>query len=110
MSILGNKAQSIIFSNQKEFFEAIGFLAKPGRVAFLEAEVPQDGKHLVFQKQFPGQIYSPITQGNTSGGNPMKYGVQYRIYLNSIEGCPITLKNNLGQGRGNCVARTECVK
>ena len=40
-----------------------------------------------------------ITQGVTSGGNPMKYGVQYRIYLNSIENCPQTLKSHLGDGR-----------
>jgi len=29
----------------------------------------------------------------------MKYGVQYRIYLNSIDNCPQTLKSHLGDGR-----------
>jgi len=101
MSILGGRAGDIIFSNDNDFFEAIGYLASPGRVAFFEAEVPNDGRVIAFQNQFPGQSYRPITQGVTSGGNPMKYSVQYRIYLKSIKNCPQTLRRRLGDGRNN---------
>jgi len=104
MSILSGRAGDIIFSNENDFFEAIGYLASPGRVGFFEAEVPNDGREKAFQKQFSGQKYRLITQGTTSGGNPMKYGVQYRIYLNSIENSPQTLKNHLRDGR-NYAAR-----
>lgn len=104
MSILGGRAEDIIFSKDNDFFEAIGYLATPGRVSFFEAEVPNDGRVIAFQNQFPGQSYRQITQGVTSGGNPMKYSVQYRIYLNSIKNCPQTLKICLGAGRNN-VAR-----
>lgn len=104
MSILGDRAEDIIFSNDNDFFEAIGYLASPERVDFFEAEIPSDGRVIAFQKQFPGQSYRQITQGVTSGGNPMKYSVQYRIYLGSIKNCPQTLKSCLGVGRNN-VAR-----
>ncbi len=30
----------------------------------------------------------PISNGTTSGGNPMKYGDEYRIYINNLTGCP----------------------
>jgi len=99
MSTLGGRAGDIIFSNNNDFFEAIGYLASPGRVDFFEAEVPSGGREKAFKNQFPGQSYRQITQGVTSGGNPMKYGVQYRIYLNSIENCPQTLKSHLRDGR-----------
>jgi len=104
MNILDGRAGDIIFSNDNDFFEAIGYLASPGRVDFFEAEVPSGGRTIAFQKQFPGQNCRQITQGITSGGNPMKYSVQYRIYLGSIKNCPQTLKSCLGVGRNN-VAR-----
>ena len=104
MSILGVRAEDIIFSNDKDFFEAIGYLASLGRVGFFEAEVPNDGREKAFQNQFPTQVCRQITQGVTSGGNPMKYGVQYRIYLKSIKNCPQTLKSHLRDGR-NYAAR-----
>lgn len=104
MSTLGGRAGDIIFSNNNDFFEAIGYLASPGRVGFFEAEVPSNGREKAFKNQFPRQRYRQITQGVTSGGNPMKYGVQYRIYLNSIENCPQTLKSHLRDGR-NYAAR-----
>lgn len=99
MSILGGRAGNIIFSNDNDFFEAIGYLASPRHVAFFEAEVPNDGRVIAFENQFPMQKCRKITLGVTSGGNPMKYGVQYRIYLNSIDNCPQTLKSHLGDGR-----------
>ena len=99
MTILSNRAEDIIFSNDHNFFEAIGYLASPGRVNFFEAEVPNDGREADFKIQFPGQNYRPIAQGTTSGGNPMKYNVQYRIYLKSITNCPRTLRSNFGTGR-----------
>ena len=99
MSTLGGRAGDIIFSNNNDFFEVIGYLASPRRVGFFEAEVPSNGREKAFEKKYPGQSYRQITQGVTSGGNPMKYGVQYRIYLNSIENCPQTLKSHLRDGR-----------
>jgi hypothetical protein len=104
MSILGNRAGDIHFNNTHDLYEAIGYLASPGRVAFFEAEIPNDNRETAFRNQFPGQSYCLIIQGTTSGGNPMKYTVQYRIYLDSIVNCPQTLWNNLGNGR-NCAAR-----
>jgi hypothetical protein len=105
MSILGGRAGDIIFSNDNDFIEAIGYLASPRHVAFFEAEVPNDGRVIAFENQFPMQSCRQITQGVTSGGNPMKYGVQYRIYLKSMKNCPQTLKSCLGAGRNNNVAR-----
>ena len=30
----------------------------------------------------------PISEGCTSGGHPMKYGEEYRVYLTNIQGIP----------------------
>jgi hypothetical protein len=75
-------------------------------VGYFEAEVPDEYDIIdEFQAQFPGQAFRPITQGDTSSGNPMKYGVQYRIYLNNIDDCPPSLMQNIGRGLSHYVAR-----
>jgi len=35
----------------------------------------------------------PIADGITSGGHPMKYGDEYRIYIRSLDECPPFLFN-----------------
>lgn len=37
----------------------------------------------------------PISEGFTSGGHPMKYGEEYRIYLHDIRGIPAFLDSEL---------------
>jgi hypothetical protein len=103
--LLGERAQTIDFRNSHDLFEAIGYLAYPGRILSFEAEVPIDGRDEAFERLFPGQTYRPITVNNTPSGLPSKMGPQFRINMASIKNCPEVLQRNTGSGNGNCVAR-----
>jgi len=46
-----------------------------------------------------------ITAGETSGGYPMKYGKEYRIYIRKLDNCPQFLKNECKRGSLPYVAR-----
>ena len=65
----------------------LGYLAAPGRVGLIEAQIPED-KISEFERAFPGEPYYQITQGYTTGGNIMKQGCQFRIYFNNVTNCP----------------------
>ena len=54
---------------------------------------------------YPNQECYPITQGETSSGNIMKQGMQFRIYFNNIENCPPILVSFIGEGNGTYVKR-----
>ena len=65
--------------SEEEKFEAIGFLAIPNVIAAIQPTVPRDGKKK-FEEEYRGMY---------SEGYPYiadKYGNQFRIYLNDIEG------------------------
>lgn len=97
-------SSNIIFDTDDDLFEAIGYLAKPGVILQIEAQVPADGnKDEEFRFYFPEQTYRPISMKETASGIPTKFGPQYRIYLGSIENCPNSIKNNLGKGQGKSV-------
>lgn len=103
MGILGNRALDIDVS-EKEFCLILGYLATPGRVGFIEAQIPED-KVEEFTNNYSEKGYYPITQGETSGGNQMKQGCQFRIYFNNVNNCPCILKPYLGKGNGTYCKR-----
>lgn len=103
--LLGPRSQTIYFKSDAELFEAIGYMARPGRVSSIEAEVPRDGSVDMFEAHFPGQKYRPIELGDTPSGMPNKFGSQFRINFASVYNCPQTLKENMGAGNGGCVGR-----
>lgn len=81
----------------------VGYMARPGRVNSIEAEVPKDGRDDDFDRMFPGQTYRPIELGDTLSGLPNKLSPQFRINLGNLSNCPYALKNNMGKGNGSCV-------
>lgn len=103
--LLGDRAKTIYVGSDAEMFELVGYMAAPGRVSSFEAEVPKDGRDKAFESLFPGQIYRPITMGDTPSGLPNKMGPQFRINFADVSNCPDALKNNMGQGNGSCVGR-----
>lgn len=96
MGIMGNRALDIDVCPE-QFCLILGYLASPGRIGFIEAQIPED-KESQFENYYPNQEYYPITQGRTSGGNAMKQGSQFRIYLNNIHNCPSALLPFIGEG------------
>ncbi len=103
--LVGDRAKSIEFESQEELFEIIGYMARPGRIKSIEAEVPKDGTNRTFEKMFPGQTYRPIEVGDTPSGLPNKIGPQFRINFGDISNCPPALARNLGKGNAACAAR-----
>lgn len=103
--LVGDRAKSIEFSSKEELFEIVGYMARPGRIKSIEAEVPKDGRDKTFEKMFPGQTYRPIEMGDTPSGLPNKMGPQFRINFSDISNCPSALKMHLGKGNASCVAR-----
>lgn len=103
--LVGERAQTIPVASEEEMFEIIGYMARPGRVNSIEAEVPKDGRDAVFEKMFPGQTYRPIELGHTPSGMPNKLSPQFRINFGNLSNCPNVLKANMGKGNGSCVGR-----
>lgn len=53
----------------------------------------------------------PISEGYTSGGHPMKYGEEYRIYISNIRGIPAFLDSELKErGTKNRIGGSEAIK
>lgn len=103
--LIGDRAQTINVSSEGEMFELIGYMAKPGRVSSIEAEIPKDGRDVIFESLFPGQTYRPIELRNTPSGMPNKLSPQFRINFADLKNCPDILKQNMGKGNGSCVGR-----
>jgi len=103
MSILGKNALDINIGDA-ELCLILGYLASPGRVGYIEAQIPED-KVFLFKRSFPNEPYYPIKQGTTTGGNVMKQGCQLRIYFMNIDNCPPLLRQYLGKGTGRYVRR-----
>lgn len=85
--LVGPRAESISMSCE-QWFEVVGYMARPGRVSSFEAEIPKDGRDKVFENLFPGQVYRPIEPGDTPSGLPNKLGAQFRINFASLDNCP----------------------
>ena len=103
--LVGDRAQSIPVRSEAEMFEIVGYMATPGRVSSIEAEVPKDGRDVTFERLFPGQTYRPIELGDTPSGMPNKLSPQFRINFINLRNCPDTLLKNMGKGNGSCVGR-----
>lgn len=103
MPLLSNRALDISVP-QKDLCLILGYLATPGRIGLIEAQIPEE-KGFIFEREFPSAPYFPITQGETTGGNVMKQGCQLRIYFNNIRNCPQVLIPFLGVGTGSYVKR-----
>lgn len=78
------------WTSEKDKFEAIGFLARPGVVDSISAQVQH--KYIEkFKERFAGKYSKeyPYDVGEN------KYGYQYRIDINHAEGCPKELLTHL---------------
>ena len=104
-SLLGPRSQTIPVSSENQMFELVGYMAGPGRISSIEAEVPMDGRDDLFETLFPGQTYRPITLGDTPSGMPNKLSPQFRINFSNLHNCPQVLKANMGAGNSSCVGR-----
>ena len=103
--LIGDRAQTIAVHSENDMFEIVGYMATPGRVSSIEAEVPRDGRDETFERLFPGQTYRPIEMGDTPSGMPNKLSAQFRINFANIDNCPDPLVKNMGKGVGSCVGR-----
>lgn len=103
MALLGPKSLDIDVSTA-DFCLILGYLCTPGRIGLIEAQIPEE-KAFMFEREFPYEEYYPITQGETTGGHPMKRGHQLRIYFNNINNCPNVLLPFLGEGNTSYVRR-----
>lgn len=105
VALLGPHSQSLPIESEKQMFELIGYIAKPGRVGSFEAEVPVGSLAEKFETLFPHQVYRPIATGETPSGLKNKMGPQFRINFSNVTNCPKVLKENLRKGNNGCVAR-----
>ena len=102
-SFIGERSGYIDFNSDDELFEVVGYLAKPGRLAGIWAEIPNDDREADFKRLFPRQPYLPITMTTTSGGLPSKFSPQFRINLRNITNCPAILRPAIGKGLGTAI-------
>ena len=102
-SFIGDRSGYIDFNSDDELFEVVGYLAKPGRLAGIWAEIPNDDREVDFKRLFPGQPYMPITMTTTSGGLPSKFSPQFRINLGDMTNCPAILRPAIGKGLGTSI-------
>lgn len=102
-SFIGARSGFIDFNSDEELFEVVGYLAKPGRLASIWAEIPSDYREADFKRLFPGQPYMPITMTTTPSGQPSKFSPQLRINLANITNCPAILKPAIGVGLGTSI-------
>ena len=83
-SQLTNHAQDIYFDDPEELCESLGFILK--HIERFDFEIPEN---------YNPPIGYPIANGTTSGGNPMKYGKEYRIYFDTVRNMPPKLRSRL---------------
>lgn len=95
----------IEWPSDKEKFEAIGYLAKPGVIDCIEATVPEDRLEK-FRKEYDGYYTSEFPYITKVGS---KYGYQFRIYLNDTEGCPDFLASQLDEKYQNRINDTRFI-
>ena len=95
----------IDWPSDKEKFEAIGYLAKPGVIDTIEATVPAD-KLKKFKDEYRNK-YSIEFPYVTKAGS--KFGYQFRIYLSDTEGCPDFLATQLDEKYKNRINDTSFI-
>lgn len=96
----------IQWPSEKEKYEAIGYLSKPGVVGCIEATVPADLLDK-FKKEYDGKYTSEFPYITKAGS---KFGYQFRIYLNDVEGCPEFLEKQLDEKYGNRINDTGFIR
>ncbi|BES63919.1 hypothetical protein SANA_03580 [Gottschalkiaceae bacterium SANA] len=98
MSLFSGHAKGIVFSSKEDFFEVLGYLAKSDVLVHFEAQVPTE-KIAQFKSELPGQSFYEIdTTDRTRRGDPMKTGVQLRLYFEDISKMPLSLKAHVVKG------------
>ena len=102
-SFIGDRSGFIDFNSDDELFEVVGYLAKPGRLAGIWAEIPSDDREADFKRLFPRQPYMPITMTTTPSGRPSKFSPQFRINLANMTNCPDILIPAIGKGLGSSI-------
>ena len=102
--LLGRRSEDIAFASEEVFFETVGYLAKPGRIAFYQAELPED-REKQFQVLFPGQEYKVIKASYGKTGMTTKQGCQFRINLADISNCPDVLLKHISEKNGTWAGR-----
>lgn len=89
-SVLTNHAEDIYFDDVEELCESLGYIVN--HIVRFDFEIP---------KNLNPTMGYPITNGTTSGGNPMKLGRQYRIYFDTINNMPPKLLERLQNDNQN---------
>lgn len=84
VSQLTNHAQDIYFDNPEELCESLGYILN--HIVRFDFEIPAN---------YSPSIGYPIANGTTSGGNPMKYGSEFRIYFDTVRNMPKKLISRL---------------
>ena len=102
-SFIGERSGYIDFNSDDELFEVVGYLARPGRLAGIWAEIPNDDREADFKRLFPRQPYMPITMTTTPSGRPSKFSPQFRINLADMKNCPAILIPAIGKGLGSSI-------
>lgn len=104
--VLTERAMDITVS-EKELCYILGYLAKPGRIKYIEAQVPY-GKESIFMNAYPGADYDKMKLTSD------KQSFQFRIILNYNGDCPQALADALTSGGGpfykNCISRGRFVE
>ena len=95
----------IEWPSEEDKFEAIGYLAKPGVIDMIEATVPAD-RLKIFKDRYHGKYTTEFPYVTKAGS---KFGYQFRIYLNDIEGCPEFLATQLDERYKNRINDTNFI-
>ena len=94
---------------KKEDWDALSANDKNKNVGFLKGNCKIDLEQPEKPEQTPNSY--PIKDGTTAGGHPMKYGEEYRIYVNDISGIPPFLNAELKEcGKKNRIGGSEAIK
>ena len=104
--VLTGRAMDIVTS-EKELCYILGYLARPGRIKYIEAQVPY-GKENEFMNAYPGADFDKMKITSD------KQSFQFRIILNYNGDCPQGLADALTSGGGpfykNCISRGRFVE
>lgn len=104
--VLTNRALDINMS-EKELCYCLGYLARSGRIKYIEAQVPY-GKEDMFERAYPGQKYDKMKPTSD------KQSFQFRIMLNYTGQCPEPLEKALtvgcGSANNNCISRGKFIE
>lgn len=104
--VLAGRAMDI-FTSEQGLCYILGYLARPGRIKYIEAQVPY-GKEQKFMNAYPGADYDNMKITSD------KQSFQFRIILNYNGQCPQELKEALTSGGGafykNCISRGKFIE